>query len=726
MTLSEFLREPVCTLAGVGPAKEKALARLGIATMRDLLTHFPRAYQNRADIRLLADAADGQTCALRLTVGSNPVTDLVRGRARMTITRFTAFDESGSATVTFFNSSYVERIFRRGDAVRFFGKVKRSRYASGYELTSPAFEKIVANKPLPAFVAVYPLNAGISAGIMTRLIRDATARGQSCGGEELIPPRVREETGLPSFWEAVRGIHSPRDYAELDRARNYFAFEELYLYTLARESLSHARAREPFPRLAKPSSRPFLSRLPFALTGAQSRAIREIVADLTSPDATEPMNRLLSGDVGSGKTVCAAAAVYVAAKNSLQSALMAPTEILARQHYADLTELFSPLGIRVGLLLGGLPAAEKRRVKEETRAGRLDLVIGTHALLTADTVFARLGLVITDEQHRFGVAQRAALSEKGAGAHTLVMTATPIPRTLALILYGNLAISRLDELPPGRQKVDTFVVDESYRARLTAFIAKQVSEGHRVYVVCPAVDSEEKGEGAHDSPPAEEEGTVPLFYRPGDEPPPRAAVKDVLHFSSQLQEMLPRARVGILHGQMKGEEKEAAMNAFTLGEVQVLVSTTVVEVGVNNPLATLMVVENADRFGLAALHQLRGRVGRGRDKSYCILVTDAPAGSAARERLDILRRSSDGFAIAEEDLRERGPGDFLPGGEGTRQHGDTPFRMAQHCTDLDLLKAASDHARAVVRDDPTLSKEENAMAGQMVRERVKNAASREN
>ena len=706
MNKPSILSRPVTDLPGVGSVKEKCFARLGIFTLRDLLYHFPRGYQHRGDVRTLADAAvSGETRATVLVVGTRPATVMLSGRR--TITKFTAFDSSGKCSVIFFNMTYVEKVFQPGACFRFFGKVKKTPGGSGYELTSPAFEQVFESRPLPEFVPVYPLTAGLTGKAVASAVAAAreTARAEK-DLHELLPQEVRARHRLPSFMEAMDQIHSPANYEALDRARNYFIFEELYLFSLAAAGIQRQRETEAFPGMRRYALTPFLSALPFALTAAQKKAIGEIVEDMTSPEAKYPMSRLLSGDVGSGKTVCAAAAVYEAVKNGFQAAIMVPTEILAIQHYKDLSELLSPLGVRVELLTGALRAVGKRRLKERCLLGQVDLLIGTHALLTGDTVFQKLGLVITDEQHRFGVMQRAGLSEKGKGVHTLVMTATPIPRTLALILYDGLSVSRIDELPPGRQKVDTFVVNEGYRKRLCGFIEKQIGEGHQVYIVCPAVDGGEDGE--------EDEGTVGLSFRPEEEKAPKTQIKDVMHYAEKMQsEWLPEVSVGILHGRMKGKEKEAVMERFTAGEIQVLVSTTVVEVGVNNPNATLMIVENAERFGLAALHQLRGRVGRGKAKSYCVLVSDAEEGSVARARLNVLRRSSSGFEIAEEDLRLRGPGDFFPSGAGgARQHGEISFRMAQFCGDTALLRAAAEEAKRALEKDPTLSLAENRPAAE--------------
>ena len=409
------------------------------------------------------------------------------------------------------------------------------------------------------------------------------------------------------------------------------------------------------------------------------------------------MARLVSGDVGSGKTVCAAAACAIALKNGYQCALMVPTEILANQHYHDMAALFSSLGYRVELLTGSLSAAEKRRVRSASASGEADLVIGTHALITDATVFSNLGLVITDEQHRFGVAQRQALAEKGRHIHTLVMTATPIPRTLAHILYGDLDVSTIDTLPPGRQTVDTFFVDESYRPRLNNFIRKQVEMGHQVYIVCPAVETEE--------PDKKENGdTISIDYRPECTSCPTMPLQAAVDYAKSLAEQVfPDLSIGLLHGKMKAKDKDSIMSDFVSGKIQVLVSTTVIEVGVNVPNATLMIIENADRFGLAQLHQLRGRVGRGSAKSYCVLVSEAKKGSDAEKRLNMICHSHNGYEIATFDLEMRGPGDFFPTGDSARQSGDFAFRYAGLANEASLAESASSETKALLEKDPNLA-----------------------
>ena len=499
---------------------------------------------------------------------------------------------------------------------------------------------------------IYPLTAGLNNGALLRLIRQALAVCDPPA--EILPEPVRQQYGILPADRAYYAIHEPKTMEEAEQAKKRLIFEEFFVFSAGLSLMRQARAGKQTAPYQDTDLVPFEKALPFALTGAQRRAIGEIASDFRKG---VPMNRLLQGDVGSGKTMVAAASAFLAARNGRQTALMAPTEILAEQHFASLDKLFAPMGIPVALLTGSMTPKQKRIVRERIASGEVQVAIGTHALLTDATVFADLGLVIADEQHRFGVAQRSRLAAKGADPHLLVMSATPIPRTLALILYGDLEVSVLDELPPGRETVDTFLVGESYRARINAFIRKQVAEGHQCFVVCPAVEENEE-----------------------------LGMKAATVWAETLQNtVFPDLRIALLHGQMKGAEKEAAMAAFARGEADVMVATTVIEVGVDVPNATLMVVEDADRFGLSQLHQLRGRVGRGKAKSYCIL-TSHNKNPETQQRLKALCKTTDGFKIAEEDLALRGPGDFF----GSRQSGLPVFRVADLSFDLATLKQAQE------------------------------------
>ncbi len=676
--------DPVTVLSGVGDARSAELASLGIETVGDLLEHFPRAYQNRGKITRLVDAAaSGDTVSMILTVGSEPTSAEIR--RGMTISKFRAFDESGSVNVQFFNNKFVKKIFHTGMTFRFYGKIEKFR--DRYQLASPEYEQVLPTKRLADFFAVYRLTKGLSQKIMQNMIKDALARLDPAS-PEVLPDAVREKNRLCGRLTALAAIHNPNGPDDIAKARNYFIFEELYNFALGilGEKKHKESRRAPIIGSADEEIADFYRLLSFEPTGAQKRVVGEIAADLRSGN---PANRMVCGDVGCGKTVCAAAAGYFAVRSGYQCALMVPTEILARQHFADLSELFGTSGIKVVLLIGSMTASEKKKTKEMIKSGDADFVIGTHALISDDVAFKNCGLVITDEQHRFGMAQREALRakcglDKNLFVHVLAMSATPIPRSLALVLYGDMDLSAVDEMPPGRQKVSTFLVDESYRTRMEGFIAKQAAEGKATYVVCPSIDDKEDGE--------ESGALVDLFCRPIDE----KKLKSAVGYAAELAEKLPDVRVGCLHGKLKAAEKEKIMNDFTDGKIDVLVSTTVVEVGVNQPRATLMIIENAERFGLSALHQLRGRVGRGKYKSWCILVSDDPSESA-KERLETLCSTSDGFRVAETDLRMRGPGDFIPAElGGRRQSGQLKFRLASLCDNTDLFLAAFESAKTQI------------------------------
>lgn len=660
------LQSPMTALRGVGAVKARAFARLGILTVRDLLFHIPHGFEDRGHPKLLSEARDGMPASFLLTVGTEPKT--ARIRAHMTLTKFRVFDESGTVEVVFFNQDYLKNVFQVGDTYRFTGKLIQQKRS--YSLSVTAFDRIEEGVPLPDLYPVYSLTEGISMKQMRTLMREALAEVRH-ELTDFLPEDIRRKYRFPTLGAALDALHDPKDMKAAEAALRRFAFEELFLFSLGMGLSKRAAISTPATPFPMPDPTPFLKSIPFELTDAQKRVCTEIAASLSEP---VPMNRILVGDVGCGKTVCAAYAAYAVLCGGGQVALMAPTEILARQHYGDLAPLFEALGFSSALLIGSTPKKEKERIYAALEAGEIPLVIGTHALLNEKLSFRALGLVITDEQHRFGVAQRAALREKCRGAHLLVMSATPIPRTLALVLYGDLAISRIDEMPKGRQRVKTFAVDESYRTRLYAFIQKQVDEGSQVYVVCPAIEQK----------PTEEESADLSLYE-------AAPMKTVAEVRERMQAALPTLSIGYLHGKMKAAEKAEVMDAFVRGEISVLVSTTVIEVGVNVPNATLMIVEDAERFGLAALHQLRGRVGRGRKESFCVLVSGTQSEEGKR-RLATMQTTHDGYAVAEEDLRMRGPGDFLAGasGEGVRQSGGLSFRFASLCRDTDLLSAASE------------------------------------
>ncbi|MBE6554582.1 MAG: ATP-dependent DNA helicase RecG, partial [Ruminococcaceae bacterium] len=685
---------PVTVLDGVGRTRAAYYAKLGIYTLGDLVSHYPRAYENRGDVCLLSESRFDGKSAVILTVAAEP--RVVRLRSHKSFLKFRAFDDSGSCEIVYFNQDYLKNQFVIGSVWRFFGKVERS--GKRYTMSSPIAEAWTEDANLPPLWAVYRMTEGITPKQIAKDVLTALTL-LAPTAQDPLPEALRAKRGLCTLAYAQQHIHRPTDWKSLTVARRRLVYDEFFCFAMG-AAMTHTKKKERgAPVCAAGDVSALTKQLPYRLTGAQERAIAEIRYDMASDI---PMSRIVVGDVGCGKTVCAAAAMLIAVQSGRQAALMAPTEILARQHYADLAPLFERMGISVGLLIGATTAAEKRKIKaslaEPDAQKRLDVVIGTHALLSDGVEFACPGLVVTDEQHRFGARQRAKLSEKNAHAHLLVMSATPIPRSLALVLYGDLELSKIDEMPPGRQRVDTFAVDESYRERLNGFIAKQVEDGGQVYVVCPAVEEQEH---------APEEVTLAEIGECGvsisEKPPLKAAVQ----YAKGLQETFPTYSIGFVHGKMKSAEKERVMQAFAANEIQILVSTTVIEVGVNVPNACLMIVENAERFGLSQLHQLRGRVGRGTRKSYCVLVTGGTGevGERSMARLNTMRTTYDGYAIAEQDLAQRGPGDFLGGsGEGAvRQSGGFTFRLADAGEDVTIFTDATTDARELLAHDPELS-----------------------
>jgi len=641
------LSDPVTILKGVGPTKAKQFAQLNIFTLEDLICHFPRAYEDRTKLVTIDKLQTDVPACFKAMVMNTPRTSHIR--KGLDITKVQVADHTARLNLTFFNQKFTTEQLQYGKEYIFYGAV--SGDFIGYSMTSPVFEAL-DSPPLTTrrVLPIYPLTAGLSNASILKAVRQALS---ICDPpREILPEEVRMQYGILSADRAYYAIHEPASMEEAEMAKKRLIFEEFFVFSAGLSLMRAARAGKKTAPYTDLELSAFYKALPFTLTGAQQRAIAEIAADLGK---SSPMNRLVQGDVGSGKTMVAAAAGYLAVKNRKQAALMAPTEILAEQHYASLSKLLTPLGIRVCLLTGSMTPKQKQLTRSAIEEGQADLVIGTHALVSDTTVFRDLGLVITDEQHRFGVGQRAKLSAKGEDPHILVMSATPIPRTLALLMYGDLEVSILDQLPPGREPVDTFLVNESYRPRINAFIRRHVADGHQCFVVCPAV---------------EENGELNL--------------KAAETWAETLQKtVFPDLRVALLHGQMKGADKEAIMSSFARGEADILVATTVIEVGVDVPNATLMVIEDADRFGLSQLHQLRGRVGRGKAKSYCILTSHSK-NAETLQRLKALCKTTDGFKIAEEDLQLRGPGDFF----GARQSGLPVFRVANLSCDLQTLKQA--------------------------------------
>ena len=668
------LTDSLRTLPGVGPARAGSLEKLGLKTVEDLLGYYPRGYEDRRLAATIASAPADVPVCLTLMVAEEP--RLSRIRRGLELVKVRLVDDTGSLTATFFNQSYLKNALREGETYVCFGRVEGT--SNRKQMTNPVCERADRVKYNGRILPVYHLTHGISNNFLAGLALQCV---EDCAGqvEEALPHHLRQAHALATAEFACRNIHFPKDETALELARRRLIFEELFSLTCGMALLRHRRDRAAGRTFRIPAVEDFLALLPFDLTGAQRRVMEEMAADLSSG---VPMNRLVQGDVGSGKTMLAAYGAWVTAKNGCQCALMAPTELLAEQHYRSLAPLLGQAGLRVGLLTGAVKGKARKELYAALEGGTMDLVIGTHALISEGVAFANLGLVVTDEQHRFGVAQRAALAAKAAvPPHVLVMSATPIPRTLSLVIYGDLEVSVVDELPPGRSPVATYVVGEDKRQRMYNFVRKLVGEGRQAYMVCPAVEEGEDGEVGQS-----------------------LDLKAAVSYANTLQtQVFPDLRVGLVHGKMKSREKEAVMTAFAAGELDVLVSTTVIEVGVDVPNAALMVVENADRFGLSQLHQLRGRVGRGRHQSYCVLVT-ATRNPDSRERLRVLSKTNDGFKIAEEDLRLRGPGDFF----GERQHGLPQLSIADLTGDMRVLKQAQGAAEELLRSDPDLSRPEHA------------------
>ena len=663
------LETEVRYLSGVGEKRAKTLAKLKIHTLHDLILNYPRAYEDRTVFKKIKELQLGESVCVKADIASPLIYTYVR--KGMELLKFRVTDGESLMNVTLFNRAYLRNELNIGDEIVLFGKVGGTVVRP--ELVNPAVERDnSASGQAGRIVPIYHMTAGINSRYIARLVRDALDR---CSDEvsDILPDTVRREYQLCGIQFALENIHFPKDYESLDTARRRLIFEELFTIVCAMRLMRGTRINSSGRVPVMRDMGEYYSALPFELTGAQKRAIGDAVKDMTGG---KPMSRLVQGDVGSGKTVVSAACAWLIVKSGWQVAVMAPTEILAAQHYKTFSDLLTPMGIRVGLLTGAVTGKQKRVTLSAIENGELDVVIGTHALISDTVKFKTLALVVTDEQHRFGVQQRAALSAKGESPHVLVMSATPIPRTLALIIYGDLDVSIIDELPPGRQKVDTYAVDERYRQRVYNFIRKLTGQGNQVYIVCPMVEE-------------------------GDEL--SSDLKSVEEYGAELQtKVFPDIPIGIVHGKMKPKDKERVMAEFSSGETKILVSTTVIEVGVDVPNAVLMVIENADRFGLSQLHQLRGRVGRGKDKSYCILFKGA-GGEVSEQRLKILCSTNDGFKIAEEDLALRGPGDFF----GSRQHGLPETRICEYSRDMTVLREAQQAALATLERDPELRKPEH-------------------
>jgi len=656
------INDPITSVNGIGSKKTALFEKLHIRTLADALECYPRDYEDRTHITPIGEISEDGKYVVRAVAGTAPKVNRIR--QGMVIVKFTIYDESGTLNVTFFNNPYAASLVHTGQEYLFYGTVK-SDWNNTRNLISPQVERLkTEGNTAGRIVPVYPLTSGMKQCDMVR-VTDAALAVLDDNWSDPIPNNLREKYNLLSASDALHAIHRPQNLEEVALARKRMVFEELFLFCCGLHQIRERRKEGSAPRYSIAGLTKFFMSLPFQPTNAQRRAIQEISKDCGSG---RPMNRLVQGDVGSGKTVVAAAACVLAAANGFQAAFMAPTEILAVQHAKTLAPMLEKIGITCTLLTGSMGARQKRETLAAIQSGEAQVVVGTHALIQKNVDFKRLGMVVADEQHRFGVAQRAALSSKGNTPHVLVMSATPIPRTLALIIYGDLDVSVLDELPPGRKPVGTYAVGEKMRHRITAFIEKQLAAGGQAYVVCPLVE-----DGAESN------------------------LKSAEQHAADLREKLPHRRIGVLHGRIKGDEKERIMREFAEHKIDVLVATTVIEVGVDVPNANLMVVEDADRFGLSQLHQLRGRVGRGTRESYCIFF-GADKGETARTRLKTLCKTNDGFEVAREDLAQRGPGDVF----GRRQHGLPTLHIADIGADISLMQNARDEAEALLQSDPGL------------------------
>lgn len=649
-------------LKGVGEKRAELLQKKGIDTVGALLRFYPRAYLDWQNITPISECPEGENVCVRAEITSPVKT--VNIRRGMTLYKFAAADDSGVIEVTLFNRKYLAENLRQGRSYLFYGKL-------GYGIT---LRQMSSPEIMPAeymgIEPVYAATEGLSSKTIEKIMKNALVYAD--GMADVIPQGIREKNGLCDFKTALKSIHFPLERQALESAKRRLVFEELFVLQTGLLFLKRRRRALAGCTVKNNLLEEFKKTLSFKLTGAQERAINECLTDMMSP---RPMNRLIQGDVGSGKTAVAAALMYISAGNGFQSALMAPTELLAEQHFKTLCKITENSGIKCALLTGSLTKKQKDEVKAGLKSGEIKVAVGTHALLTDDVEFENLGLVVTDEQHRFGVGQRGRLSSKGNNPHTLVMSATPIPRTLGLIIYGDLDISIIDEYPAGRQKIATYCVDSSYNARVYNYIKKFIAEGRQAYIVCPLVDENEA-----------------------------LGIKSASEYYKELSEnQFKGYTVGLLHGKMKPKDKENVMRRFAAGEIQLLISTTVIEVGIDVPNAALMVIENAERFGLSQLHQLRGRIGRGEYSSACILISDVKSGDTKR-RLDVIKNNTDGFKIADEDLKLRGPGDFL----GSRQHGLPDMKIADIFADRETLHLAGKEAEELIKRDPALHDPENA------------------
>lgn len=682
---AEVLKKPIQYVKGVGEARAKLFHKLNLFTVEDMISYFPRQYEDRSIVKAINELEDGESCAFEGTIAS--VVTESRPRRGLSIYKVKIHDQTGIITATWFNQQYIKNVFKIGEKYIFYGKVTR-RFRL-FEVQNPVYEKTgdAELKKTCRIIPVYQSTANLTQNILRSVIRnslDMTADSI----EEIFPQWLRNKYRLSEINYCLLNIHFPKSDVDFKNSRYRLVFEEFLLMQLGllniKNSIQEGKKGLEFKPVKEMEA--FIGNLPFKLTSAQEKVFKEIEADMES---SKIMNRLVQGDVGSGKTIVAVLALFKAVRNGYQGTLMVPTEILAEQHFKSIKTLIGNYGIKTALLTGSKTKKEKAEILEALEKGEIDIIIGTHALIEENVSFKRLGLVVTDEQHRFGVRQRAVLSQKGENPDVLVMTATPIPRTLALILYGDLDISIIDELPPGRKPIETYSVDNSMRDRINSFIRKKVAEGRQVYIVCPLVEESEMIEAKSAAEFAE-----------------RIATKD---FSD--------LRVGLIHGKMRPKDKDEIMRGFVEGNIDILVSTTVIEVGVNVPNATVMVIENAERFGLAQLHQLRGRVGRGEYQSYCILYNEGKS-NISKERMKVMQKTGDGFIISEKDLELRGPGEFF----GIRQHGLPEFKIANIYKDMEILKTAQSAAVEILKTDPELQGEDCRKLKEKIVEKFKSTS----
>lgn len=629
-------------------------SKLGIKTVEGLLYFFPRDYEDRTNIACAAEVSNGDNVCIEATVFS-PLRER-RVRRNLLVCTLLLSDDTGSFTAVWYNNRFLKDKFIPGEKYIFYGKIERS--GSQIQMITPVFERSGFQEVTGRIMPIYPLAGSLTQKIMQSAV--AAAQKECANLEDIMPNALREKYCIAEINYSIQNIHFPKTFDDYYPARERFVFEELLILQLAlflKRENTECQTAQKFEDTGCVGE--FISNLPFTLTNAQMRTIDEVKKDLS---ADKPMNRLVQGDVGSGKTAVAAAAMFIAKRNGFQSAIMVPTEVLAKQHYESFSDFFAGLNINCVLFTGGLGAKEKRRVLELIEDGSADIIIGTHAIIQEGVYYKNLGLVVTDEQHRFGVNQRSALAEKGHFPHTMIMSATPIPRTLALILYGDLDISIIDELPPGRKAVRTYAVSGKLHDRMYGFMDKHIKEGRQGYIVCPLIDE-----------------TI------------ESDMKNASELAQRLHEEYPHIKFGLLHGRMRPKMKDEIMRDFAENKIQVLVSTTVIEVGVNVPNASIMIIENAERFGLSQLHQLRGRVGRGNEQAFCILVTDSD-NEITKKRMKTMCESNDGFYISEQDLRQRGPGDFF----GIRQHGLPELHIANLAEDVKILKKAQEAAAEII------------------------------